>query len=111
MDGLGLERSQPPLPHDGHKFARSNYQKKPHHMAHRPEPPFPLRWLEPKRSPPDPTYNCRATPPSRTARWLTFTLLYLTLLHAAGKPRDKFSALDNGLRDIEQSGLVNELLA
>jgi hypothetical protein len=37
--------------------------------------------------------------------------LYLTLLHAVGKPRDKFGFPDNGLRDIDQSGMVAELLA
>ncbi len=36
---------------------------------------------------------------------------YLTLLHAAGKPRDKFGLPDTGLRGIDQSGIINELLA
>ena len=48
-----------------------------------------------------------------TARRNTETMshLYLTLLHAAGAPRDKFGASDNGLRGIDQSGGINELLA
>ena len=37
--------------------------------------------------------------------------LYATLLHAAGKPRDTFGVADPGLRDLDQSGVVNELLA
>ena len=41
----------------------------------------------------------------------TLSNLYLTLLQAAGQPRDKFGVPDNGLRDIDQSGLINELLA
>lgn len=41
----------------------------------------------------------------------TLSNLYLTLLHAVGKPRDKFGFPDNGLRDIDQSGTVAELLA
>ncbi len=41
----------------------------------------------------------------------TMSNLYLTLLEAAGKPRDKFGAVDHGLRDIDQSGLVPDLLA
>jgi arylsulfatase A-like enzyme len=36
--------------------------------------------------------------------------LYATLLHAAGKPRDTFGVADPGLRDLDQSGVVNELL-
>ena len=40
----------------------------------------------------------------------TLANLYLTLLHAAGTPREKFGIIDGGLRDIEQSGLVSELL-
>lgn len=41
----------------------------------------------------------------------TLANLYLTLLQAAGKPRDKFGVPDNGLRDLDQSGGVQELLA
>lgn len=37
--------------------------------------------------------------------------LFCTLLHAAGKPRDKFGVADPGLRDIDQTGVVSELLA
>ncbi len=40
----------------------------------------------------------------------TLANLYLTLLHAAGKPREKFGLPDHGLRDLDQSGLVSELL-
>lgn len=40
----------------------------------------------------------------------TLSNLYLTLLEAAGKPRDTFGLPDNGLRDIDQSGVVRELL-
>lgn len=40
----------------------------------------------------------------------TLSNLYLTLLQAAGKPRDKFGVPDTGLRDIEQGGLISELL-
>ena len=41
----------------------------------------------------------------------TLSNLYLTLLQAAGKPRDKFGMPDTGLRDIEQRGIIAELLA
>lgn len=37
--------------------------------------------------------------------------LYCTLLHAAGKPRDKFGVADPGLKDLDQTGPVGELLA
>lgn len=40
----------------------------------------------------------------------TMSNLYCTLLHAVGKPRDKFGVPDPGLRDIEQSGVIPELL-
>lgn len=40
----------------------------------------------------------------------TMANLYCTLLHAAGKPRDKFGVADPGLRDIDQTGPVTELL-
>ncbi len=41
----------------------------------------------------------------------TMANLYLTLLEAAGKPREKFGVPDPGLRDIDQSGPVGDLLA
>ena len=41
----------------------------------------------------------------------TLSNLYLTLLQAAGNPRDKFGVADTGLRDIEQGGGISELLA
>jgi len=41
----------------------------------------------------------------------TMANLYTTLLHAAGKPRDKFGVIDPGLKDVDQSGLLSELLA
>ena len=34
-----------------------------------------------------------------------------TLLHAAGKPRDKFGVADPGLKDVDQTGPIAELLA
>jgi hypothetical protein len=40
----------------------------------------------------------------------TLANLYLTLLQAAGKPRDKFGVPDTGLRGIQQGGLITELL-
>ena len=40
----------------------------------------------------------------------TLSNLYLTLLQAAGKPRDRFGVADTGLRDIEQGGVISELL-
>jgi hypothetical protein len=36
--------------------------------------------------------------------------LFCTLLHAAGKPRDKFGVADPGLKDVDQTGIVSELL-
>lgn len=41
----------------------------------------------------------------------TMANLYCTLLHAVGKPRDKFGVPDPGLRDLDQTGVVSELLA
>jgi hypothetical protein len=36
--------------------------------------------------------------------------LFCTLLHAIGKPRDQFGVADPGLKDIDQTGVVAELL-
>jgi hypothetical protein len=41
----------------------------------------------------------------------TVANLWLALLHAAGRPRDTFGALDPGLRDLNVSGPLTELLA
>jgi hypothetical protein len=41
----------------------------------------------------------------------TMASLYCTLLHAVGKPRDKFGIADPGLKDLDQTGIVSELLA
>jgi hypothetical protein len=41
----------------------------------------------------------------------TMANLYCTLLHAAGKPRDKFGIADPGLKDTDQTGPLTELLA
>ena len=41
----------------------------------------------------------------------TIGSMYSTLLHAAGKPRDKFGIDDIGLKDIKQGGPLPELLA
>ncbi len=41
----------------------------------------------------------------------TMAALYCTLLHAAGKPRDKFGVNDPGIKEADQSGVVAELLA
>ena len=41
----------------------------------------------------------------------TLANLYSTLLHAAGKPRDKFGVPDTGLRDIDQGCIISELIA
>lgn len=40
----------------------------------------------------------------------TMANLYCTLLHAVGKPRDKFGVADPGLKGVDQSGVVTELL-
>lgn len=40
----------------------------------------------------------------------TLSNLYLTLLQAVGKPRDRFGLPDSGLRDIDQTGVIRELL-
>lgn len=41
----------------------------------------------------------------------TMANFYLTLLEAAGKPRKKFGIMDPNLKDIDQNGIVSELLA
>ncbi len=41
----------------------------------------------------------------------TMANLYCTLLHAVGKPTDNFGTPDVGLKDIDQTGVVAELLA
>lgn len=41
----------------------------------------------------------------------TMANLYGTLLHAVGKPADKFGVSDPGLKDANQSGAVAELLS
>lgn len=41
----------------------------------------------------------------------TMASLYCSLLHAAGKPRDKFGVADPGLKDSDQTGPLPELLA
>jgi len=40
----------------------------------------------------------------------TMANLFCTLLHAAGKPRDTFGIADPGLKDIDRTGPLNELL-
>ena len=40
----------------------------------------------------------------------TMANLYCTLLHAAGKPRDTFGVADPGLKGVDQTGIVAELL-
>ena len=50
-------------------------------------------------------------PPYLAKKHRTLSNLYLTLLQAAGKPRDKFGMSDPGLRDIEQGGIISELIA
>ncbi len=45
----------------------------------------------------------------RQKKHRTLSNLYLTLLQAVGKPRDKFGVADSRLRDIDQSWLVAEL--
>jgi hypothetical protein len=41
----------------------------------------------------------------------TMANLYLTLLHAAGKPRDRFGVPDPNLKEVDQTGPLGELLA
>ena len=49
-------------------------------------------------------------PRYQAPRHRTMASLYCTLLHAAGKPRDKFGVDDPGLQGVDQSGVVAELL-
>jgi hypothetical protein len=46
-----------------------------------------------------------------TKRHRTLSNLYLTLLQAAGRPRESFGIPDSTLRDLDQSGCIAELLA
>jgi hypothetical protein len=41
----------------------------------------------------------------------TLANLYLSLLHAVGKPRDKFGVPDIGLKDLDQTGPLAELMS
>ncbi|MCE9534513.1 MAG: hypothetical protein K8T89_25835, partial [Planctomycetes bacterium] len=41
----------------------------------------------------------------------TIANLYCTFLHAAGKPRDTFGVADPGLKDFDQKGPLQDLLA
>lgn len=50
-------------------------------------------------------------PRYRSPNHRTTANLYLSLLHAAGRPRDRFGVADPGLRDIDQSGPLTEILA
>jgi hypothetical protein len=50
-------------------------------------------------------------PAYATKKHRTMANLYCTLLHAVGKPRDQFGVADPGLKDIDQTGPIAELLA
>ena len=50
-------------------------------------------------------------PDHNTKNHRTIANLYCTLLHAAGKPRDKFGVNDPGIKEAPQTGVVAELLA
>jgi hypothetical protein len=50
-------------------------------------------------------------PAHGTKNHRTMANLYCTVLHAAGKPRDRFGVADPGLKDIDQTGPLVELLA
>jgi hypothetical protein len=50
-------------------------------------------------------------PAYRTKNHRTMANLYSTLLHAVGRPKDTFGVNDPGLKDVNQSGVVQELLA
>lgn len=49
-------------------------------------------------------------PQYRSQKHRTMASLYCSLLHAAGKPRDKFGLADPGLKDVDQTGPLAELL-
>jgi len=49
-------------------------------------------------------------PNYNTKNHRTMSNLYLTLLEAVGKPRDKFGIADPGLKDTDQRGIISELL-
>jgi hypothetical protein len=49
-------------------------------------------------------------PAYRTKNHRTMANLYATLLHAVGKPKDSFGVNDPGLKDVNQNGVVQELL-
>jgi hypothetical protein len=55
--------------------------------------------------------RCYQFPQYQAQDHRTMANLFCTLLHAAGKPRDKFGVADPGLKDIDQSGPISELLA
>jgi hypothetical protein len=50
-------------------------------------------------------------PAYKTKAHRTMANLYCTLFHAIGKPQDKFGVADPGLKDVNQTGVVTELLA
>ncbi|MSR51159.1 MAG: DUF1552 domain-containing protein [Gemmataceae bacterium] len=50
-------------------------------------------------------------PQYQSAKHRTMANFYLTLLEAVGKPRKKFGIMDPGLKDIDQTGIVSNLLA
>ncbi|NBT63166.1 MAG: DUF1552 domain-containing protein [Planctomycetia bacterium] len=50
-------------------------------------------------------------PQYQSANHRTMANFYLTLLEAVGKPRKKFGIIDPGLKDIDQTGIVSNLLA
>jgi hypothetical protein len=50
-------------------------------------------------------------PRYRSPNHRTTANLYLSHLHAAGRPRDRFGVADPSLRDIDQSGPLAEILA
>lgn len=46
-----------------------------------------------------------------TTNHRTMANLYCTFLHAVGRPRDTFGVPDPGLREIDQTGVISELLS
>lgn len=50
-------------------------------------------------------------PAYKTKAHRTMANLYCTLFHAIGKPQDKFGVPDPGLKDVNPTGVVSELLA